>query len=224
MGSEKNKNKIDVHMVKIMLLLMTTTGVFVVWGQGCGQAYQSGLVSESAGTLAACGGASNDESGVTVEPLSNTKTLGISYGRQLVESMVSCTGLGNPSVRVRSEFERRKQALSEYGSLADYSPAMDMAVTAIAGEVCQDLIEKEIPLSPSARYFFNDFNFANPSAGAPEIEKATDLLAISCWQRKATENEKSAVVNALSQMGVTTQHAALTACAVVLSSFAFVEN
>lgn len=185
--------------------------------QGCG----SGLAPS--GNLSASGMCNSSSTSAPIdknyEVIPGQQTVSIAYGRPMLDSMVSCTGVGQPSTRTLNEWTSRNQSLSEYGNLTDVSGAMMMAVTAVAGEVCRDLLDKERPLANGSRGIFSEVDFAKVgSISNLEIESASNMLGISCWQRVPTLDEKSMIASTIGQIGGNTDTGALGLCTAMLSS------
>ena len=73
----------------------------------------------------------------------NTMIVHVVTGPQVLDNMVACTGLVEPSEKTREEWETRSSSLSEYGSVLDISPPLMMGISAVAIEVCDDLVNQE---------------------------------------------------------------------------------
>lgn len=215
------KNK---KFVQWSLGLTSVTMAFILFGQGCGESMKAvnGNVGSLGGTCDGSAATNIVDKNVVVTP--GTRTVSISYGQQLLDSLVACTGLGSPSQRTLDEWTTRNQSLSEYGLLTDVSGAMMMAVAAVSAEVCKDLIEKEKPLMISNRSIFRTVAFTGNGLSQTEITDSADLLALSCWQRPVTDEEKNAMINAMSQLNTNSENGALSLCTAMLSSLAAIEQ
>jgi hypothetical protein len=204
-----------------VLLIISTLTVFL--GQGCGNSYDAasrGSVLDSSQCVADGG----DIIDKNFDVLPGTQTVSISYGQQLLDSFVSCTGVVTPSQRTVDEWTRRNQSLSEYGSLTDISGAMMMAVAAVAAETCRDLINKEAPLAAANRGIFRDVNLTGAGLSSAEITSAAQMLALSCWQRPATTAEQTDLISTIGALGASSNNGALGLCTAMLSSFAAISQ
>lgn len=207
------KRKIVSGILVTGVLAAMASGIFFY--QGCGNE-MSGNVASSALCQPSASGAPVDKN---YDVVPGQQTVSIAYGRPLLDSMIACTGVGQPSTRTLTEWTARNQSLSEYGSLTEVSGAMMMAVAAVAGEVCRDLLDKEIPLAAASRGIFGGVDFAKASGmSAAEIAAAVDMLGISCWQRLPTLDEKSIISVGINQMNANTDAGALSLCTSMLAS------
>jgi hypothetical protein len=200
-------------ILMVLVLGMMGSGIFFYQGCGAGMSANNG-----ASLLCNVGtGASTIDKNYDIVP--GEQTVSIAYGRPMLDSMVACTGIGQPSTRTLTEWTTRNQSLSEYGNLTDVSGAMMMAVTAVAGEVCRDLVNLEKPLASNQRGIFGavDFNKAT-SMSSGEVDSASNMLGIACWQRVPTLEEKGMISAAVSQIGGSTDTGALSLCTAMLSS------
>ena len=209
------------RMSLITGILILSLATFVGLGQGCGEGMNTG------GGIASSGFCDGDSVNVIdkdydVQP--GQGTVSIAYGRQMLDSFVSCTGVGTPSQRTLDEFDNRNQSLSEYGSLTDVSAAQMMATAAVAAEVCQDLIERERGLASVDRFIFTDADLDGNGLNQSEIVSAVELLALSCWQRNSSDAEELDVVNAVNMINGNSQIGALGLCTSMLSSLSAIEQ
>lgn len=213
LGGLMNINKKRL-LTYVFALVIGPVGLIMLY-QGCGLEPASN-VSSTAICNANSSSAPIDKN---YDVIPGQQTVSIVYGRQMLDSMVTCLGLGQPSATAEAEWTSRNQTLSEYGNATDVSGAMMMAITAVAGEVCNDLVNKETTQVPADRGFFGSSNLAsNVSLSASEIESAADMLAYSCWQRGATAEEKGYFINSIGAMNTNARLGALSICTAVLSS------
>jgi hypothetical protein len=204
-----------------VLLIISTLTVFL--GQGCGSSYEaasSGSLTDSNQCISQ-GGTIIDKN---FDVLPDSQTVSISYGQQLLDSFVSCTGIVTPSQRTVDEWTRRNQSLSEYGSLTDISGAMMMAVAAVAAETCRDLIDKETPIANVNRGIFRDVNLGGAGLSSAEITSAAQMLALSCWQRPVTAAEQTELLNTIGALNASSNNGALGLCTAMLSSLAAISQ
>lgn len=168
-----------------------------------------------------------------LEVIPGERTVSLVYGRQVLDNMVSCLGIGSASARTYEEWERRSNSLSEYGYATQVTAPMMMAIAAVAGEACEDLMQREIAQVPVDRSFFNEINFAQgtQSLSASILEPAIIRLAKSCWQRFPDEAEIDLILDEVdaAQSGTSgadpsqAKKVALLICTGVLSSLSAIE-
>lgn len=220
-----NKMKMVVSAIIVSLGLAT---LFV--GHGCGK------VGESATSM---GSSSNSINGVVfdpptdIDPLADTRTVSTVYAKNVLDNFVSCTGIGVESATTKGIWDSRKGSLSDFGYATNISAPMMMAITSVAGEVCNDLITQEKAMAANSRNIFNSFDLsANPSRmpASVDIGDAASRLAISCWQRNIAADEKQMIEDDVSSMasGVPTSakevyNAAIATCTAMLSSLSAIE-
>ncbi|OQW47273.1 MAG: hypothetical protein A4S09_15885 [Proteobacteria bacterium SG_bin7] len=207
--------KKHVHLI-FLTVVLGMMGSGMLFYQGCGDGMSAGGAT-STGMCNSSSAAAPIDKNYDIIP--GQQTVSIAYGRPMLDSMVSCTGIGQPSTRTLNEWTSRNQSLSEYGNLTDVSGAMMMAVAAVAGEVCRDLLDKEKPLAIGSRGIFRDVDFTKVgSISSSEIESVSNLLGISCWQRVPTLDEKSMIASTIGQIGGNTDTGSLGLCTAMLSS------
>lgn len=204
---------------QLIALIVLGAAVIVLNGQGCGQ-FQS-QVQNGVGTLLL-----NSTPPETVKVIPNTKTLSMSYARQIVDSMVSCTGLRQATDGINNAYEERKGSLSEYGYALEVSAPMLMAAVTVAGEVCNELIEREMP--SNQRRIFNriDFSRSPSSLSDDAIGETVRRLARSCWARNETADELNIILSEMKGAFANesqSKEAMLMICTSVLSSLSGLE-
>ncbi|MCB0349853.1 MAG: hypothetical protein KDD38_01640 [Bdellovibrionales bacterium] len=209
---------------RLIAAVLALTGVFVLFGQGCGESFTTNNLSGGYSSENICTGPAKDIIDKNYEVVVGTRTVSVAYGEQLLDSYVSCTGIGSPSLRTYNEWQTRNQSLSEYGNLADVSGAMMMGVTAVATEACRDLIDKEMPLALNERGIFRSVNLQGTGLNQAEMTESINLLALSCWQRPATDEEKNLIVSTVSALGANSENGALGLCTAMLASLSAIEQ
>ena len=105
-------------------------------------------------------------------------------------------------------------------------PAM-MAITSIAGEICNDLINQEI--SVGQRLFTGFDMAASALPNNSQLSDAITRLSLSCWQRNESSGERQALLGLVnSSVGATevngSRKAALMICTSMLSSLSALLN
>lgn len=195
-----------------IFLVMLSLAIGIGLGQGCARPFQS-LDSNSAPVDMS----SHLPADYVPDP--NVPTLSVVYNKQVLDHMVSCSGIGIPSEATQSTWATKRGAISIDGTVLTITAPMLMAVTTIAGDVCRDLIEQE---KVSARLIPN-VNWS--SAVLPSDNVLSDAvrgLALSCWQRPEDEVERQTLLDAMkSQFSggtVNNSDAFLFLCTSMLSS------
>lgn len=219
------KAMITKKMIQKGGVLASLLVVTLLIGHGCSEfAAISGGSSDSA-SMGTSGGTG---SGGGFTPFPNATTVSLIYNKQMLDNLVVCTGIGTPSVASVDEWERRQSSFSEYGYATDVTAPMLMAIAAVSGEVCNDLLNIETALAADNRRIFNSINFsAGPSAlSSAQVADATRRLARSCWARDEVPAELTIIqeeVNA-AMAGVNvndaqqTRNLALMMCTGILAS------
>lgn len=193
-------------------------GVILSVGNGCSKSFTSSP-STSAGNSNAAGTGGNGDSDIPVIP--GARTVSIVYSKQVVDQLASCSGLAAPSAATMTMYEQKKGAISTYGAANTVTAPMMMAVTSIAGEICNDLIGQEVSVG---QRLFVGFNMsANVLPNNSQLSDAITRLSLSCWQRNESSGERQALLDLVnSSVGATeanaSRKAALMLCTSMLSS------
>jgi hypothetical protein len=166
--------------------LLTTC--FMLFGQACSQ-FRPGLTVQGSGSLSSSSLGPSLPKDFAAK--FDTQTVSLAYSRQILDTMMSCTGIGLADDKIKQEYERRKGSLSEFGYATQVSSAMLMSITAVSGEVCNRLITNESGTAVASRRIFNSINFSGKykDLKASDIEDASKRLARSCWQREPSGDE-----------------------------------
>lgn len=190
-------------------------GALVVFGNACGQMSLNDDVTTAG--LDSCSG------NIEFKVIEGAETASITYGGQVLDNMVACTGLQTVSQKTQDEYNSRRGSLSEYGNVLDVNPPLVMAQAAIAIEVCDDLYTEESAMSSNDRRIFNRITEgATPSAA--DIQDTLRRMARSCWGRDETPTENETVVQntqsivSSSDAATQSRHAAIAVCTSVLAS------
>lgn len=202
----------------IFTVIAVVGGATLSIGNGCSQQYATrGISSDlaSAATPATSTGSSD------IEVIPGARTASLVYSKQVLDQLSSCTGVALPSDKTNAMYLQKQGAISMYGYVNTVTSPMMMAVTSIAGEVCNDLIDQEIA---GKRRLFIGFDFT--AAALPnnaQISDSVSRLALSCWQRNETDLEREVLLDLVNST-VTTNEAmggrksALMVCTAMLSS------
>lgn len=200
--------------------LAIVAGAFVFIGQGCGESFKTSTNMGSALNTGSCTSNGKTIIDKDFDVVPGQQTVSILYGQQLLDSFVSCTGIGTPSQRAMDEWTKRSQTLSEYGNLIDVSAGLMMSVAAVAAETCRDLIDREMPLPAGSRAIFRNVNLSAGGLSQTEALDAANMMALSCWQRPTTAEEQMLITEAVSQLNTNSQNGALGLCTAMLASLA----
>jgi hypothetical protein len=181
------QKKISTIRKFMTISLISVTGL-MMFGQACSQ-FRPGL-SKGLGSLSSSS-ILGDSLPKDFAPKADTQTVSMAYSRQILDTMLSCSGIGLADDKIRNEYETRKGSLSEFGYATQVSSAMLMSITAVSGEICNKLIAKESGTAIPNRRIFNNINFSGKyqDLKALDIEDATKRLARSCWQREPASDE-----------------------------------
>ncbi len=188
-----------------------------IFGNACGK--QFGIDSPSSSVSSAT---SQPITQQEVEVYANTKTASLVYGKQVLPHLQNCAGVAVVSDTTASTEAAKVGSISETGSYDSVTAPMLMAVTSIAGEVCNDLINEEMKLAPQERRIFRGIDFASTTVNFGGLGESLNKLARSCWQRDESSEEKSMILDGLSQVfsseANVNMKAGLSLCTQVLSS------
>jgi hypothetical protein len=170
---------------QITFVLLGSLAVGIGFGQGCSKPFNS--------TSGSSDGASTDplvdENGYQLDP--NAQTLSLVYNKQVLDHLVSCSGIGKASSETEGTWASKRGAVSIDGTVTTITAPMLMAITTISGDVCRDLIEQE-KKQPS---LFKGVNWTDTSLPAdPALNDAIRGLALSCWARPEEEIERSMIL------------------------------
>lgn len=209
--------------MSLLVLIVIIGGLVLSIGNGCSQSLNSASsgVSANNGATDNSGSAQSDSASTDIPIINGAKTVSIAYSKQIVDQLSSCVGLAQPSDATLAMYEQKKGAVSTYGYANTVTSPMMMAVTSIAGEICNDLINQEV--KTGARIFsgfdMNSNNLPNTSLISDSISR----MALSCWQRRETSVERELVLNMVQASVVATENSAarksaLLVCTSMLSS------
>lgn len=203
----------------LLVFAVLVGGVILSVGNGCSKSFSTGSSSDGGTSAAAGGGATTGGGGVPIIP--GARTVSIVNSKQVVDQLSSCSGLASPSGTTMAMYEQKKGAISTYGSASTVTGPMMMAVTSIAGEICNDLIDQE---AASGQRLFVGFNMsANAMPNNSLLSDAITRMALSCWQRNETSTERQVVLDMVSSSvggteAMASRKSALMICTSMLSS------
>jgi hypothetical protein len=207
---------------KVTIIVTTSLSFGVGLGQGCSRPYTSSSSSSSSPADAYL-----TEAGYKINP--DIETVGLTYSKQILDHLVSCSGIGVPTDATQSTWLSKKGAVSVDGAVDTLTAPMLMASATIAGDVCRDLIDQEEKAdtdtdSQTEARIFTGVNWSTstplPSTGV--LTTSIQGLALSCWQRQAESAELDLILQAVqSEFGsgnINTREAYLFLCASMLGS------
>lgn len=205
--------------IAIFSFVMIVVGATLSIGNGCSKQYLSkgvaALDSASGGGVLPAGSPGSD-----IEVLPGARTASLVYSKQVLDQLSSCTGLAVPSDKTIAMYQQKQGAISTYGYVNTVTSPMMMAVTSIAGEVCNDLIAQE---GKESRLFVG-YNFTDSILpNSAQLSDSISRIALSCWQRRENDTERSMILNMVnSSVGAAEpmagQKSALMVCTAMLSS------
>lgn len=214
----RDSNKIK-RLVRALQILSLTAVSLVIFGNGCSE---GGFVpQDSASDNAALDGTLQCKSPTDIEVIPGAKTASVVGASEVLKQLTNCVGLETYSDATKKVYDDKKGSISTYGSASSITPPMMMAITSIAGEVCSDVIDKEI--ASGGRIFAGiDLNASALPSGS-QLGNAISNLALSCWRGNETAEEKAMLLDMVNQsVGATeanaSKKAALMICTAMLSS------
>lgn len=214
-------NKRLIRLASLVIL----SGLFIVTlGNGCGKGFSINNSTQNSNLSSPSNEDSNapttvGEDGEVINP--NAKTVSLVSSNQTLSHLATCLGVKNPSSQTLALYEEKKGSISVSGAANTVTPPMMMAITSIAGELCNDLINQEIASGPR---MFVGINFtANQLPATNDIQDSISRLALSCWNRYETDSEKQILVDLVeTSVGATetmaARKASLLLCTSVVSS------
>lgn len=206
--------------IVMFAVIAVVGGATLSIGNGCSQQYAlRGLASDSTADSTQSPATSTGSSDIEVIP--GARTVSLVYSKQVLDQLSSCTGVALPSDKTNAMYEQKQGAISVYGYVNTVTSPMMMAVTSIAGEVCNDLINQE---SMSGRRLFVGYDFnASALPNNSQIADSVSRLALSCWQRNETDLEREILLDLVNSSVAANEpmggrKAALLTCTAMLSS------
>jgi hypothetical protein len=209
--------KINRKLAFSILIVSSLTGGLVTLGNGCSGNFKS-IESMNVIDAASSDALSGSQPAFPIIP--GAKTVSSVYSRQVLDQIVNCAGVKRVSDKTLSMYEQKKGAVSTLGSPETTTSPMMMAVTSIAGEICNDLINQEM----TEPRIFVGINLADSRLPAnADAQDAIRRLALSCWQRQETSKELQTVMD-LANAGSNSRTSMLLACTAMLSSLDSILN
>lgn len=210
-----------IQKVKILIAIaLGSTAMLITVGNGCSKRDAFNSLSSLAPT------ATNTISSAQEEVIDPTvKMVSVVYAKQMLDQVTSCIGLQSPSDDTVRVYQQKSGAVSLYGDAGSVTAPMMMATTSIVAEVCNDLIKQESADSASGKGAHIFVNWALNTSGAStslpsnsDITNAVSRMALSCWQKPATNAELSTMLDLAITGSPTRNMSALMLCTAMLSS------
>ncbi len=176
-------------IVRVSLFMVLGGMTLVGLGQGCGKFSVNNFSSEGSATGSAIGTTPDDPS-----LAANTSTVGLVYGKQILDHYSSCLGSGLPTDRALVMYSSKAGTISETGAVSTLTAPMLMAATSIAGEICEDLIQNE-KVAPRIFIGYNLTGTSLPNAGS--MQDAMRRIARSCWSRDEDPTEAQIILGSV---------------------------
>ena len=164
--------------------------------------------------------------------VAKTKVVAVISKHQLLPNYQRCLNkLPSSAItdNTRSALNDALPSLAAEGESSEISAPMLMAITQVASEVCEDLVDFEN--DQANRKYFANFDLANTdssaSASADQAVSTTiRTLTSSCWGRDATAEEVAKIQNGLQKTSLNNKlnrSSALFVCTAVLSASAAIK-
>lgn len=207
------------RIVRALQILSLTAVSLVIFGNGCSEGGFVPKESSSSGTQ--IDGSLQCKSATDIEVIPGAKTASVVGSLEVLKQLTNCVGLETYSDATKKVYDDKKGSISTYGTANSITPPMMMAITSIAGEVCADVIDKEI--AQGGRIFSGIDLSSSSLPSNSQLGNAISNLALSCWRGNETSDEKALLLDMVnSSVGVSeagaSKKAALLLCTAMLSS------
>ncbi len=145
-------------------------------------------------------------------------------------SVVTNVSLKDPVVH--ETYLSARTRLPKYGDVEEVSSPMLMAVSALGGAFCQQMIEFDAKRDPVLRWAHKGFDFSPDKVVASEQQRRAviDTYAELFWQRSPTPEEEQSLLTAMGNDATkpltlaARKQLLMVACSAVASSFEFILN
>jgi hypothetical protein len=206
------------RLVRALQILSLTAVSVVIFGNGCSE---GGFVPQDSTGQAGVDGSLQCKSATDIEVIPGAKTASVVGASEVLKQLTNCVGLETYSDATKKVYDDKKGSISTYGAANSITPPMMMAITSIAGEVCADLIDKEVAQGPR---IFTGINLsASTLPSDSQLGNAISNLALSCWRGNESADEKAQLLAMVNQSVASNEanaskKAALMICTAMLSS------
>ncbi len=159
--------------------------------------------------------------------VAGARTVAVLHSGQVLQNMMSITGVDVPSTATVAMYDLKKTTFSENGRANSMNAPIVMALASVGGEVCSDLIVQEKAKAAADRRIYSQVNFGSGPANFSNAGRADSIrrLARSFWGRNETDAElqilQSALAEAVSAGGTAardTENVALYLCSAMIAS------
>jgi hypothetical protein len=159
--------------------------------------------------------------------VNGARTVSVLNSGQVLQNMMSITGVDAPSAATVAMYDLKKTTFSENGRANSMNAPIVMALASVGGEVCSDLIVQEKAKAAADRRIYSQVNFGSGPANFSTAGRADSIrrLARSFWGRNETDAElqilQSALAEAVSAGGTAardTEIVALYLCSAMIAS------
>ena len=195
------------------------TLVLVTVGNGCSK--RSDMSSQMSSTAASGNNGTSSTGGSGSSSfIAGVKSVSVVYQQQVLDQLTACAGVISPSDATLLMYASKKGAISTYGTATSVTPPMMMAITNIAGEICNDLVQQE-KNPANVRMFVNFGLGGNMPAQGATLSDAISRMSMACWQKQPSMAETNAIVDLINTVpsgAGAADKSALLVCTAVLSS------
>lgn len=162
---------------------------------GCSQFASQDFVGTDQASFATPGG--NGE--IVAKP--DTRTASVLNANRALDSLVSCLGTGQASNRAKQELKKYQGSLPTNGEANEVTAPMIAGLSAIAAEVCRDLVQSEKNQNSDERRIFSSIDFSKKGSELTvgDFSQVIRHLSRSCWGRNESHDERSIMISNLSQ-------------------------
>lgn len=165
-----------------MRALTTTIAVSII-SSGCTPSFQSKSYRTSSSSSSSIG-----KTGSIID-----SPVVLMSAQQTYDSMKNLTGLQSTAVTNNSkqEYAARFGQLPAGFNIGTYNAPVQLAALSLAGQLCDDLLRKEMPMVQADRKFFKpvNFNTSLSANGEQAYRSVASVMAQSFWGRDVSVGE-----------------------------------
>jgi hypothetical protein len=207
-------------LLSIVSVASLVGGILVFVGNGCGGQFQT-FESENSPALGETNPADpNGTASADPDFVQGEKTASVIYSQQALDHLAACVGVEVPSDSTLRMYDSKKGQISVYGSAETITSPMMMGIVSTAGELCNDLIVQE---RADGQRIFKGWDLSSNSAPATGVlNDSITRLALSCWQRPESLEERNIVLDTANSISngeaSASEKTALIVCTSMLAS------
>jgi hypothetical protein len=194
----------SVSKLKLAVVILVPIGI-AFSGQACDPGFQSVKTNMSSQSV-------------------RTKSLSVVHSEQILLNMESITGV-TASAETKANWAKNRYVFSERGKVNSVNAPMLNALTGLAAEICDDLLDKEMAMDADDRNFFKRVNFDSGPAefSSSQRREVMRRFARASWSRNETPEEQQMLETALDEsdfgdQATETKKIGLFICVSMLSS------